>query len=90
MGLEGRCDARASGYMKALRTRSWPLSSVNGIRWLLRPAWEQARDALRHSAARNCRGRRWSVEGCMPTRSVGMIKREVAGLADANVLLYRA
>ena len=30
------------------------------------------------------RGRRWIVEGCMPTQSVGTIKREVAGLAGAH------
>lgn len=36
ISLEGRCDARASGYMKALRTGLWLLSSVNGIRWLPR------------------------------------------------------
>lgn len=29
-------------------------------------------------------GRSWSVEGCIPTRSVGTIKREVAGLAGAD------
>lgn len=40
ISLEGRCDARASGYMKALRTGLWLLSSVNSvrrkIRWLPR------------------------------------------------------